>query len=86
MWFGQNSRGCNALQLFDQRPTLLLYQMSETTGCAAALTRTHERQLRAACDDGPVMLDFNCLRNGQCIFKLNAKIPHRAVHFGVPEQ
>lgn len=40
----------------------------------------------AVCVDGPETLDFNGFSNGQGIFKFNAKISDRAVHFCVPQQ
>lgn len=48
--------------------------------------RCDQRLVRATHEGGPVKLDFDSFRDGQRVLKLYAKIPHSAVHFGVPEQ
>lgn len=40
----------------------------------------------AVCEDGPWLLDFYGLRNGQGIFELDAEIPDGAVHLGIAAQ
>ena len=54
-------------------------------GATAAFWVAIGRQLWAALEGGPKLLDFNGLCNGKGIFQFNAEIPDSAVHFGVPK-
>lgn len=65
---------------------LLTQRKSGLTGCAAAMVRFGQWQLRAAREDGPIASDFDGLSDCQCIFQFNAKVLHCAVHLRVSEE
>ncbi|SLN25333.1 hypothetical protein TRL7639_00875 [Falsiruegeria litorea R37] len=72
--------------VFNIRQTLLRRATSAFGKLRRGIAGGNRRRLRAVCVDGPETLDFNGFSNGQGIFKFNAKISDRAVHFCVPQQ
>ena len=78
--------GKSALSDFDPLQVLHLRRMSAMWAATAASINWIGCRLWAVHEDGPAKLDFDSFCDGQRVLKLNAKIPHGAVHFGVTEQ